>query len=108
MKVLWLGKCQREATIRYAEPVEQGFHAGDFQKTFLQSTVHDTPLVAHYTRRSRLQSKRCDGCKEIHHFLTDSNYRGDEFYPVGVEPDLDLGPNWTLGPDEMELSQGRN
>lgn len=45
----------------------------------------------------------CDGCKEIHHFLTDPNYRGDEHYPVGVESDPDLGPAWKLSPDEMEI-----
>ena len=49
----------------------------------------------------------CDGCKEIHHFLTDPSYRGDEHYPVGVDgptsgPEEGLGLNWKLGPDDME------
>ena len=40
----------------------------------------------------------------IHHYLTDPNYRGDEHYPVGVETnDPDLGPDWKLDPDDMEL-----
>lgn len=45
----------------------------------------------------------CDGCKEVHQFLTDASYRGDEHYPIGVEPDPELGPGWALGPDEIEL-----
>ncbi|MCA1577772.1 MAG: hypothetical protein LC794_10490 [Acidobacteria bacterium] len=40
----------------------------------------------------------CDGCKEIHHFLTDPRYRGDTVYPMYDRIDAD----WKLGPDEME------
>ncbi len=40
----------------------------------------------------------CDGCKEIHHFLTDPTYRGDTGYPMYDRID----PDWKLGPDEME------
>ena len=36
-------------------------------------------------------------------FLADPSYLGDEHYPIGVGRDPDLGPNWYLGPDEMEL-----
>ena len=46
----------------------------------------------------------CDGCKEIHHFLTDPKYRGDEHFPVGERID----PDWILGPDEMELPHRKN
>lgn len=40
----------------------------------------------------------CDGCKEIHRFLTDPEYRGDTGYPVFDRIDSD----WRLGPDDME------
>jgi len=40
----------------------------------------------------------CDGCKEIHHFLTDPNYRGNEQNPVYDRID----PDWKLGPDDFE------
>ena len=44
--------------------------------------------------------------------LTDPTYRGDEHYPVGVEPyalgiendpEDALGPNWKLELDEMDI-----
>jgi hypothetical protein len=40
----------------------------------------------------------CDGCKEIHKFLTDPTYRGDTDYPMYDRID----PAWKLGPDDME------
>jgi hypothetical protein len=40
----------------------------------------------------------CDGCKEIHKFLTNPNYRGDTDYPMYDRID----PDWKLGPDDME------
>jgi hypothetical protein len=51
-----------------------------------------------------LRSRSGADDEEIHKFLTDPNYRGDEHYPVYVEPDPDLGPGWPYGPDEMEAT----
>jgi hypothetical protein len=45
----------------------------------------------------------CDGCKEIHHFLTEPKYRGDAHYPVWDRLD---DHDWALGPDDMELNEG--
>jgi hypothetical protein len=43
----------------------------------------------------------CDGCKEIHGFLTDPDYRGDEHFPVGTVIDRDR----MLGPDDFEMKK---
>lgn len=77
----------------------------DFEKPFLRAR-RTLRHLWHVTRGDKqFNPNGCDGCKEIHGFLTDPAYLGDEHYPVGVESDPDLGPEWKLGPEEMELRQ---
>ena len=60
----------------------------DFQKPFLRAR-RTLRHLWHVTRGDKaFNPNGCDGCKEIHHFLTDPDYRGDEHYPVGVAPEL--------------------
>ena len=75
----------------------------DFQKPFLRARRTLRHLWSITRGDLEFNPNNCDGCKEIHRFLTDPFYLGDEHYPIGVESDPDLGPNWYLGPDEMEL-----
>jgi hypothetical protein len=82
----------------------------DFQKSFRRARR----ALRHFWHISREQHDYyphgCDGCKEVRRILTDSTYRGDEYYPVGVdenplgpeaEPDAALGPDWTLDAADM-------
>jgi len=55
----------------------------------------------HKTQKGeRLDPAGCDGCREIHQFLTDPSYRGDQTYPLGDR----IGSEWKLGPDDLESS----
>jgi len=38
--------------------------------------------LGHQSPSDTFDPNGCDGCKDIHHFLTDPNYRGDEQNPV--------------------------
>jgi hypothetical protein len=94
-------------------PHEQpdGLPSEDYQKPFFR--VRRTLRHLWHINRGdkKYNPNGCDGCREIHHFLSDPRYLGDEHYPVGVEADPDpgehLGPNWKLGPDEMETTPPR-
>jgi hypothetical protein len=70
----------------------------DFEKPYLRARRTLKHLWSIKRGIQDFNPHGCDGCKEIHHFLTDPDYRGDEHYPVGV----DYYPAWKLGPDEME------
>jgi len=82
-----------------------------FEKPFLRAR-RTLRHLWHIKRGDKVfNPDECDGCREIRNFLTDPTYRGDEHYPVGVEPyalgiendpEDALGPNWKLEPDEME------
>jgi hypothetical protein len=74
----------------------------DFEKPFLRARRTLRHLF-HISRGDKsFNPNGCDGCKEIHQFLTDPNYRGDANFPVGESIDRD----WKLGPDEMERWRG--
>ena len=69
------------------------------QKAFLRAR-RTIGHLWHITRGDKaFNPNGCDGCKEIHQFLTDPDYKGDSGFPVGVAID----PDWKFGPDEMEL-----
>ena len=83
----------------------------DFKKPFLR--VRRTLRHLWHINRgdTAYNPDTCDGCKEIHRFLTDPDYRGDEHYPVGVDenplgpeqdPEAALGQNWKLDPEDIE------
>jgi hypothetical protein len=83
----------------------------DFKKPFLRARRTLRHLWHINRGDTAYNPDSCDGCKEIHRFLTDPDYRGDEHYPVGVDenplgpeqdPEAALGPNWKLGPGEIE------
>lgn len=71
----------------------------DFQMPFRRARRSLRHLFNIHRGVKPYDPQQCDGCKEIHHFLTDPNYRGDERYPIGERID----PDWKLGPDEMEI-----
>lgn len=73
----------------------------DFELAFRRARRALGNLWNHYTGRAHgpVSPETCDGCREIHRFLTHPDYRGDEHYPVGVTID----PDWKFGPNEMEL-----
>jgi len=75
----------------------------DFEKPFLRARRTLRHLFHIYRGDKSFNPNECDGCKESHHFLTDPGYRGDENFPVGERID----PDWSLGPDEMEVPSVR-
>ena len=86
--------------------------ADDYVKAFRRARRTLRHLWAINKGDTKYDPLGCDGCREIQRFLTDPANRGDEHYPVGVDenplgpeldPDSDLGPNWKLGPEEMEF-----
>ena len=82
------------------QPVD---HRQDFRKPFLRARRTIRHLW-HVTRGDKaFNPNGCDQCKEIHNFLTNPSYLGDEHDPIGVERDPEPGPMWQLGPDEMEM-----
>ncbi|MFN2514035.1 MAG: hypothetical protein ABR568_21795, partial [Pyrinomonadaceae bacterium] len=67
-------------------------------------TTSHLPPLAYSSGLTDYNLNGCNGCKEVYHFLTDPNYRGDTHYPAWDRLD-DRG--WALGPDDMEkVSEG--
>jgi len=64
----------------------------DFEKAFLRARRTLRHLFHIFRGDKSFNPNECDGCKEIHQFLTDPGYRGDENFPVGESID----PDWKL------------